>query len=208
MELSSEPMRAAKGWGCAIAVLGLLGPAGSAVAQDDDDCDYGQGSYEDDYSEPPPAWSRPGPWVGAGGFYAQENFDENGVDDSGGPIFRAGYRGNDWFGVEFLGEVLAKFQGGDADTGDVDGFSVTINAKAFWPLGRLEPWGMLGLGFLDIDPDKKSRKDDFSFRFATGFDLYLNPHWALYGEVAYMLPTGSVSDYPYGTFGGGILYRF
>ena len=155
------------------------------------------------------AYSRAGAYVGLGGSYAQDDFSGPGSYDSSGSIlFRAGYRGLPNVAVEFLGEVLPEFQGNGASDGDVDGFAVTVNLKLLAPLWRFEPYAAIGLGILDIDADDRKREDDFVFRFAAGLDLYLTPHWALYGEAVYMLPTGDVDDYAYATFGGGFLYRF
>ena len=155
------------------------------------------------------SYARSGGWVGLGGAYAEENFSSVGsYDNAGSILFRAGYRGLPNVAVELLGEVLPEFQSDGASDGDVDGFAVSANLKLLLPLGRIEPWGALGLGILSIDSDAQHREDDFAFRSAAGLDLYLTPHWALYGEVAYMLPAGDVDDYDYATFGGGFLYRF
>ena len=156
------------------------------------------------------SFSREGGYIGVGGSFALENFNvPGGQDDSGSLLFRAGYRGLPNIAVEFLGEVLPGFDGSDSLDNDVNGFAVTINAKLLVPLGRVEPYLMAGIGFLDIDEDRRRhRRDDFAFRSAAGFDFYLTPRWVLYGEAAYMLPTGDVKRFDYATFGGGILFRF
>jgi hypothetical protein len=155
------------------------------------------------------AYSREGAYVGVGGTFAAEIFSGIGDQDDGSSImFRAGYRGYPWLAVEFLGEVLPKFEGSDRIDNDVNGFAVTINAKFLLPLERFEPFAMVGVGILNIDQDLRNRKDDFAFRGAVGLDFYLTPSWALYGEAAYLLPTGDVDDFAYATFGGGILFRF
>ncbi len=166
----------------------------------------------DDADEPEeiPSFSRNGGYLGLGGAFALENFrDEGDQDDSASIAFRAGYRGYPWLAVELLGEVLTAFDDSSQQGNDVKGFVVTVNAKAIAPLGRVEPWLMAGIGFLDIDADRRSgRRDDFAFRSAAGLDVYLTPSWALYGEASYLLPTGEVKRYEHATFGGGILYRF
>ncbi len=157
-----------------------------------------------------PALDRAGGYVGVGGAFALQNFSTPGSqDDSGSILFRAGYRGDPYLAVEFLGEVLPGFEGDDSVDNDVNGFAVTANAKLLLPLGRVEPWLMAGIGFLDIDADSNDEtREDFAFRSAAGLDVHLTPHWALYAEAAYMLPTGSVKRFDYATFGGGVLFRF
>lgn len=159
--------------------------------------------------DPEADFSRNGAWLGLGGGLALENFSLPGrYDDAVDIAFRAGYRGMPWLAVEMLGEVLTTFDGKDAPNGDVDGFLVSLNARAIAPLGRVEPWLMAGLGVLDVDTDRSSRQEDFAFRSAAGVDLYLNPSWVLYGEASYLLPTGDVDRFDYATFGAGILFRF
>ena len=156
------------------------------------------------------SFSREGAYLGVGGTFAMENFDgiPGNQDDSATVIFRAGYRGYSWLSVDLLGEVLVPFEDDSVQDNDVDGYAVTVNARVIAPLGRVEPWVMFGIGFLDIDEDRRNRQDDFAVRPAAGFDLYITPHWAIYGEAAYMIGTGDVSDYDFATFGGGIQYRF
>lgn len=155
------------------------------------------------------AYSRNGGYIGLGGSFAAENFSAIGNQDDGSSVlFRAGYRGYPFLAVEFLGEVLPHFEGSDPFDNDVSGFAVTVNAKVLWPLGRIEPYAMVGIGILDIDQDLRHREDDFAFRGAAGVDFYLTPRWALYGEASYLLGTGDVSDFDYATFGGGLLFRF
>ena len=157
------------------------------------------------------AYSREGAYIGLGGAYAVESFDSNegDHDDAGALVFRAGYRGYPYFAVELLGEVFTKFEGTDDLDNDIHGFAVTLNAKGVLPLGRFEPFAMIGIGFLDIDADRRrDRRDDFAFRSAVGLDFHITPHWVAYAEGMYLLPTGEVSNYDLATFGAGILYRF
>jgi len=153
-------------------------------------------------------YSREAAYVGVGGAFAAENFSHRGGhDDTGSILFRAGYRGLPNVAVEFLGEVLPEFQGRGSGN-DVNGFAVTVNGKLLLPLGRLEPYLIAGIGLLDIDEDDRRQRDDFAFRGGVGVDVHLSPHWTIYGEAAYLLPTGEVDDYDYATVGGGILFRF
>jgi len=193
---AASPLRAEDGSEGAAADPGAAADSGAAAGAD---------ALEGDA-----AYSREGAWLGVGGAFADENFDRKGsYDDAGAIAFRAGYRGYPYFGFELLGEVLTKFDDGGSDpAGDVDGFAVTANGKFFLPLGRVEPWVMAGLGFLDIDRDNNQRRDDIAFRFAGGLDAYVTPRFALYLEAAYMQPTGDVKDWSYATYGAGLLFRF
>lgn len=169
-------------------------------------------ALQDDEAAPaePLEYSRPGGYLGVGGAYALQNFSiPGGQDDAASIAFRGGYRGEPWLAVELLGEVLTTFEGTGPLDNDVRGYAVTVNAKVLAPLGRVEPWLEAGVGLLDMDQDRRShRQEDFVFRSAVGLDLHVTPHWAVYGEAAYLLPTGDVERYDYATFGGGLLYRF
>ena len=157
------------------------------------------------------SYSRPGAYVGLGGAAAIENFasKEGGHDDSVAIVFRGGYRGSPYLAVELLGEVVTQFEGTDALDNDVHGFAVTLNVKGLLPLGRFEPFAMIGMGLLDIDADRhRDRRDDFAFRSAVGLDFHITRHWAAYAEAMYLLPAGEVSKYKFGTLGAGIVYRF
>lgn len=180
-------------------------PTGSALSADVLSLDQSPPDEVEDLS-----FSREGAYLGAGGTYAVDDFDIPGDQkDSATIVFRAGYRGYSWLSVDFLGEVITSFEGDDSLDNDVDGYAVTVNARVIAPLGRVEPWVMFGIGFLDMDEDQsRSSDDDLAFRPAAGFDLYLTPHWAIYGEAAYMIGTGDVADYDFATFGGGLLFRF
>ncbi len=178
---------------CAISIVGT-----APVAADSEQAEEEQEEL---------AYSRSGGYVGVGGGYAVENFSGHGpYDDAASILFRAGYRGLPYVAVDFLGEVLTEFE--TERYRDLDGYSVTVNLRLLLPLGRLEPYASAGLGVLSINPDDTSREEGFAFRSAVGLDLYLTPRWALFGEAAYMLPTGDVKDFDYATFGGGILFRF
>lgn len=182
----------------------LLVAATSSVAHAVD-----AGDAEARPSEEAGVYSRTGGWVGAGGAFALSSFDRPGFYDNSGVLsLRAGYRGLPHVAVELLGEVLPNFDGDQAPDGDVDGYAVTANGKLYLPLGRVEPWTMAGIGFLDIAPENRHEREDFAFRFAAGLDAYLTRHWAFYLEAAYVLPTGDVSDYRYSQYGAGFLLRF
>jgi hypothetical protein len=186
-------------------LIGSMIPGGQASAQE---AKAEDGAAAESSAESPD-YARNGGWVGLGGAFALEHFDRRGsYEDSGALAFRAGYRGLPNVAVEMLGEVLPHFDGDGSRDGDVDGFLVSVNGKLFLPLGRVEPWVMGGLGFLNINANHRDREDDFAFRFAGGLDAYLTEHWAIYLEAAYVLPTGEISEYRYSTYGAGFLFRF
>jgi opacity protein-like surface antigen len=180
----------------------------------------------DDDTLPPPLpskrYDQRGAYFGLGALYAVETFDSSVPIDldididganTGGLDVRAGYRASsriagellfqyyDQFGLEYTlpGEPTVKeFFGG---------WSLTGNAKLFALQGRIQPYAVLGLGALVLDREA-GNDAAFAARFGAGLDFYLTPHWVLDTELGYVLPTGSLSDFPILAIGLGAQYRF
>lgn len=194
------------GWLEHIRIAGLVAilvslPMIGAHAQD---ADADSGNEVDVYS-------RNAGYIGIGGALAVENFDDSrgSYEDSAAVMIRAGYRGLRFLSIELVGDILLDFDDDDVSDNDVDGFAATVNAKFHLPLGRIEPFAAIGGGILDLEEDQRRQdREDFVFRFASGLDLHLTEHLVLYSEISYMLGVGDVSDFNYGTLGGGLMVRF
>jgi opacity protein-like surface antigen len=172
-------------------------------------------------------WSRNGLIVAAGGYYQMENYDdtcENGVDgdgkcidgfrpdSSGGVAGHLGYRFHPWFAADLMVEWVK-----DAleDDFEESGYVVTANLRAIWPLGRWQPYALLGTGYMRAPVPRHGQRavqteNGMAFRFGGGFDLWATEHWALYGEVSYVQPApiNDLDEVPYLSVGGGFQFRY
>ena len=205
----------------ALVTLAFGWSAGAANAQIIED------DWEGDYSPPssspsPSEQSREGIYVGIGGLYALENFDRDAAldnplmpldidgKDTGGPQVRLGYRFHPRFAGELLFQYYADFNlstGDNSIDDDFGGWTLTYNVKAYALLGRIQPYGVLGIGALVFD-EKHGSDSGFVARLGGGLDLYLTDKIVFDFEIAYVLPTGSIDDLPFATFGAGIQFRY
>jgi opacity protein-like surface antigen len=164
--------------------------------------------------------ARNGAYVGLGGFYAFENFDRDAAietqpldisaDDGGGIDLHAGYRFHPRFAAELLFQYYFEFVVKEKNSGEndkFDGWSATLNGKAYGLLGAVQPYALVGLGGLFFT-EKQGEDAGFLARLGGGVDLYLTDHIVVEVEVGYALPAGDLDDFQFVTFGGGIQYRF
>ena len=170
-----------------------------------------------------PDYARSGAYVGAGGFGAFENFDGTGpldVDDSWGLNARVGYRFHPRFAAEIQYEWYDDFEIDvlGFTVAEVDGWSLTANGKAYLLTGRIQPYALLGGGYLEGELDTSGlgiSADDnaFMWRFGGGFDIYAvggqgQEHIVLSLEATYLLPIAELDDLEFWTIGVGLQYRF
>ncbi|HXC53215.1 MAG TPA: porin family protein [Candidatus Limnocylindrales bacterium] len=161
-------------------------------------------------------YGRSGPFVGAGGAYAFENFDVSGVkfDDSWGYYVKGGYRFNEWFALELDWEHYLAFDD-NAGSGDTNIWMIGLNGK-FYPFhGIVQPYALFGADYAKVDPSNAARDNggdkgdsNVAFRFAGGLEVYATRNWAFSADVGYFLPTGKSSDYGIVPITFGVLYRF
>jgi len=155
-----------------------------------------------------------GPYIGLGGLYAVELFDDQGnsrTGNSGGFHVQAGYRFHARAAAEIRYEYYHEF---DVDPGHIDGWSTTLNLKGYLLTGRFQPYALLGMGFLSAggsagnDPEAAHPSNGFGMRFGAGFDAYVTENLSIGPEFAYLLPTGSANDLDMFTVGLGLQYKF
>jgi opacity protein-like surface antigen len=149
-------------------------------------------------------YAREGVYAQVGGGYAIENFDlPSGVDADDSLILsgRLGYRFNPNFAGEVLFEYLDEFEldvSGLGSLGDINGWALSANAKIFPLTGRVQPYGLLGFGWLDaeIDLGPLGSEDDSDTmaRFGGGVDFYMTQDLFVNVEGAYVLPFGDLDD--------------
>jgi len=216
----SDTLRAARGAASLVATLVGLSAGSSALAQ----------SYTD-----------PGGYLVIGGISAFESFQNTQgtpIDDSLGFNIRGGYRFLPQLSAELELDFISGFDfefdlpvapGRAALT--IDGGTLTANAKAHLPLGRIQPFGLVGLGgmwarlrtthpvgttctpyywywYCTGTYAELGNNGAFVMKFGGGVDLYLSEDIALTLDAAYVMPFGKLEDLTYTHFGWGARFAF
>ena len=137
------------------------------------------------------------------------------VDDSIGAEFVVGVRVHRHAALEVELEYLSESDisvSGLGKVADLQTFSFSINGKAYPLTGRVQPYGLLGFGFMESKleiPTTDVTANGFAVRFGGGVEIYLTQMWVLDLGVDYLLPGSSdVEDLNYVSFGGGLMVRF
>ena len=192
---------------------------------------------EAEEAEDAAAWEQSwrGLYVQGGGDYAlltTRNDAEEEVEDAGGfvgPVAtttdgswgaggRLGWRLMKHFAIEGQVEIQGNFEF-DHDTeaageeqSDLRFLTGTLNAKGYLPMGRFQPYALIGGGYANakINPPNSNseHRHGGAARFGAGVDLYGNEHVAVYSEAAYVLPFGDLEDFDNVSLGFGLILRF
>lgn len=108
----------------------------------------------------------------------------------------------------------------DIDTGtlvEIQSWIVSSAVKGILPIGRFQPYVALGVGFMEVDVDVQdktvlmgggNRSSGGIGRVGGGFDVYLSNHVVANVAIDYVIPSSSIGDFDYISFGAGIQYRF
>jgi opacity protein-like surface antigen len=175
-----------------------------------------------------PDFARPGWYLGAGFSFGFDSFSgikeieaaigENvTVGDAFGVNGRVGYRILPRLAVETEFEWFSAFniQNEAANKVDVtiEDYTLTVNAKGYLMTGRVQPFGLIGLGGMlanttDRVHDREVDSGGFVARFGGGVDYYLDESWILTIDASYLITTGSVSNTDRTSLGVGFQYRF
>jgi opacity protein-like surface antigen len=187
-------------------------------------------------AESGPDYSRPGWYVGLGGFFAISDFERDTSDldvvpeagppntdpkfgNSGGIDVRGGYRAFERWAFEFDYQWQSGFNstsGSLINDVEIDTHLVSLNTKFYVLTGRIQPYALLGASVMIfnteiVDDDFKKPWDvtaGFAPRFGLGIDYYLTPHWTLGLEGTYIVPVGVLDGSNMGSVGVGATYRF
>jgi opacity protein-like surface antigen len=143
---------------------------------------------------------------------------------TGGLSITAGRRCSSRVAVEFKFEWLDDFQGemnvaegGRVTDVNISPFSGTINVKAFALTGRIQPFALLGMGFMSLHTDSINTGDNVSsaqttgllvVRFGAGVDYYVTRNWVATTSVDYVYSATNLKILDYMSFGMGLQYRF
>jgi len=163
-------------------------------------------------------YDRDGWYVGLGGGWAKELFQNGNSGDSGFVQLRAGYHFLRFAATELQLEYTPKFHGKSGQFAGVDvaTWAVWLNMKGYptapWT-GPFQPFGMIGIAWMwerltGPAVNNSIEEGAFAARFGGGLDFYVTKNIMLTAEAAYVLPTGQLDDLNQLQIGGALQYRF
>ena len=168
-----------------------------------------------------PGYAEPGPQMSLGGAYAVERFDvDPGIDveSTPGVNARAGYRLSERFALEVEYEYYHEYQAdlNNFIDANLSSNAVFINGKGYLLTGSIQPYLLGGVGVLfgeDVELVNNMSFDtddeiDGVVQIGIGIEAYRKKYLAIYAEASYHFPIGVLSDYEYGVFNAGLIYRF
>lgn len=190
-------------------------------------------------------YAQPGNYFIIAGLTAFEDFQNTGIDDfndAWGLDLRVGHRFNKHIALE--GE-LGMMNGFDAtidlslvdprlsgtDKISIDALTFTANLKTHLPIGRLDPYALIGAGLMYANVRTgypvgyvcrpgyygwycsgvyASIDDAWSFvtKFGLGTDVHITRQWSVNLDVSYVLPYGDLSDLRSTSFTWGVRFKF
>jgi opacity protein-like surface antigen len=134
------------------------------------------------------------------------------VEHSFGANGHLGYRIHPHFSGEVEFEWLDGFK--IEDTGEIETWIATGNAKGYLLTGSVQPFALLGIGAMRADAEDdlglgfSDSATDLALRFGVGADLYFSQRFVVDLGVDYVVPTGDVKDLDYVSVGVTLQYRF
>ncbi len=137
---------------------------------------------------------------------------DDAVDNSQGLSAYVGWRFLKYWGMDFQYEWQNGFVTPTGpDVGESNAHVITLNTRAYLPLGRVQPFVLAGVGLFQTSKTAggvHTAKGDFAGRLGGGVDFYLTKNWVLEGSATYVLPAGDQNDQRYLSIGAGLQYRF
>lgn len=150
-----------------------------------------------------------------------------------------GYRIRRWVSVAAHVEYLPRISVSPGDSGQAspqsgsevltgDSWALTADARLFPFEGRVQPFLVLGAGWLWVDTQDErvvqtstgddpmleaidsglGRRNGFAARAGAGIDLYFGEAFFLTAQVTYLVPVDRVQDFDYVSVGWGFGYQF
>lgn len=170
-------------------------------------------------------------YIGIGGSYAIDDFETEefeerrqpidvDIDGTWGANLKLGYHVNEFFAVEALFDYVPGFETAESTTtadaatmniiskdGELDVMTFMVAGKFSWPGRAIEPYGVIGVGVMHADWDRKlstgggSASDSVSVSSAktggcskvgVGVDFFLTDHFSLGAEGATVFTLGNL----------------
>lgn len=166
-------------------------------------------AQEDDYG-------RSGPYLGLGMGFGWEQFDGtsgfSNFDNALGLDGWAGFRLSPYFAAEVQLEYLDRFNTSFMGS-KIDAYALTFtgNLKGYLMTGPVQPFALVGLGFLRFKAEGSGIDDSetgSAIRFGGGVDLYDSPNVSFGATLSYVLALGAVDGLDYLSLVLGFQYRF
>jgi opacity protein-like surface antigen len=129
-----------------------------------------------------------------------------------------GYRISPHFAGEIQFDWVQKFRVRvDGDRKRFNGAGITAQVKGYALTGKVQPFGVLGLGvgLFEIRHDKRTKykktQAEMMLRFGGGVDYWFTDQFGMVVDATYAWPTGATNkleDLDYATIGWGFMIRF
>jgi len=165
-----------------------------------------------------------GPYVGIGGSLALENFDTGftgehqtfGAGESWGVNGKVGYHISNWFSLELDLNYLFEFESSETE---LRIFTIMPALKACTGHEPVNPFFVVGLGYMDVDADWKVSsptgslpdsydKSDVAAKLGLGIDFFTSNNLSIGIEADYVFGMGDLDDIAYWNFTLGVCYYF
>lgn len=159
-----------------------------------------------------PDYARSGWSIGLGWAYGIQNFGDN--RDALGLDFRVGYRTGRWVAVDMDFQYYEGFESNALrqNRKPFGGWALSANLKGYPLEGRFQPYGIGGIGALDVEADQSER--EFLGRLGAGLDFHLLRNVVLNLETTYNWPleiqdsSNGLQDLQFISIVAGAQYRF
>lgn len=197
-------------------LLACLLLPGAALAQDDEAEEAKDITLEEWQENEEEIWGRKGPFIGAGGvgIWPSGSISNLLKSSAGGFNVRLGLRTAPWFAFEVMYEEFGNIRFSALvppnPLTNPTAFSAMMNFKGYLRTDkRLQPYALVGLGVVSIDPKVKGRDTGFGMRFQGGVDYHITKKIVAVMEGGYVLGLGTqVDQWKYWLLSGGLAYRF
>jgi len=158
-------------------------------------------------------------FIGAGGSYGIENFDDGGdFDNSWGVNAKIGYHPIEILAVQFDYDYLWEFEDNDFFNGkaELDIMTYILSLKGNFPVkwyNVISPFIIVGGGIMDADADFNSNnssenKTDWCGKIGGGFDFFFTENFSANLEGNYTHGFRDLKDIRYFHFILGVVFRF
>jgi len=153
-------------------------------------------------------------YLGVGGSYAWENFDNTtgiDVDNTWGLNAHAGYQFMKYVALEanydWLNDFDLKAYGRSAD---LTLQTLMLDAKLMWPIDPVVPYVRAGIGWMwaDLDADGSTSDNDFAWNLGAGVDFFFTKNVSLGLDFKYVWGTGDLDDFRYTVGSLKLTYHF